>query len=195
MKDEKYVFFEDVKEKSITARSSKKRPRHSGCRLPQYTAKEMREMSGPTYTLNLKKAMLYADFKALPESLQKEYIKNIIDKYHVGPTAIAELMGASPGTLGVYLNERGFSFKRGFRPLKEDLARFRADYGIDANAPTKKITLENISFCFSGAFDPTTFVKQLKQFIPERQDLRVFVVVEVVEPEPSATCELQNALP
>lgn len=128
MKDEKYVFFEDVKEKSITARSSKKRPRHSGCRLPQYTAKEMREMSGPTYTLNLKKAIPYAEFKALPEDLQKEYIKNIVDRYRVGPTAIAELMGASPGTLGVYLNERGFSFKRGFRPAKEDLARFREDY-------------------------------------------------------------------
>lgn len=185
MKDEKYVFFEDVKEKSITARSSKKRPRHSGCRLPQYTAKEMREMSGPTYTLNLKKAIPYAEFKALPEDLQKEYIKNIVDRYRVGPTAIAELMGASPGTLGVYLNERGFSFKRGFRPAKEDLARFREDYGI--SAPTKKITLERVSFCFSGPFDPSAFVKQLKLFIPEGQAVRVSVVAEVADSETSAT--------
>lgn len=55
MRDEEYLFKEDVREKAITARSAKKRPRHSGCSLPQYTAKEMREMSGPTYTLNLKK--------------------------------------------------------------------------------------------------------------------------------------------
>ena len=93
MRDEEYLFKEDVREKAITARSAKKRPRHSGCRLPQYTAKEMREMSGPTYTLNLKKRITYAEFKALPEGLQKSYVQNIIDKYRVGPSALAELMG------------------------------------------------------------------------------------------------------
>ena len=187
MKDEKYVFFEDVKEKAITARSSKKRPRRSGCHLPQYTAKEMREMSGPTYTVNLKRRITYTEFKALPESLQKDYVQNIIDKYGVGPSALAELMDANAGAVGVYLSKRGFSFKRGFQPKKEDLERFREDYGISANAPTKKITLENFSFCFSGAFNAASFVKQIKAFVPEGQLLRVSVAVEVVEPEPSAT--------
>lgn len=186
MKDEKYVFFEDVKEKAITARSSKKRPRRSGCRLPQYTAKEMREMSGPTYTINLKRRISYTEFKALPESLQKDYVQNIVDKYGVGPSALAELMGANAGAVGVYLSKRGFSFKRGFQPKKEDLERFREDYGISANAPTKKITLENFSFCFSGAFNAAGFVKQIKAFVPEGQLLRVSVAVEVVEPELSA---------
>ena len=41
-------------------------------------------MSGPTYTLNLKKRITYAEFKALPEGLQKSYVQNIIDKYRVG---------------------------------------------------------------------------------------------------------------
>ena len=187
MKDEKYVFFEDVKEKAITARSSRKRPRRSGCRLPQYTAKEMREMSGPTYTINLKRRITYTEFKALPESLQKSYVQNIVDKYRIGPSALAELMGANAGAVGMYLSKRGFSFKRGFQPKKEDLERFREDYGISANAPTKKITLENFSFCFSGAFNAAGFVKQIKAFVPEGQLLRVSVAVEVVEPEPSAT--------
>lgn len=187
VKDEKYVFFEDVKEKAITARSSKKRPRRSGCRLPQYTAKEMREMSGPTYTINLKRRITYTEFKALPESLQKDYVQNIVDKYGVGPSALAELMGANAGAVGVYLSKRGFSFKRGFQPKKEDLERFREDYGISANAPTKKTTLENFSFCFSGAFNAASFIKQIKAFVPEGQLLRVSVAVEVAEPEPSAT--------
>ena len=51
----------------------------------------------------------------------------------------------------------------------------------------KKITLENFSFCFSGAFNAASFVKQIKAFVPEGQLLRVSVAVEVVEPEPSAT--------
>lgn len=95
-------------------------------------------MSGPTYTLNLKKRITYAEFKALPEGLQKSYVQNIIDKYHVGPSALAELMGANAGAVGVYLSKRGFSFKRGFQPTKDDLERFREDYGISTNAPTKK---------------------------------------------------------
>lgn len=185
MNDERHVFFEDVKEKAITARSSKKRPRRSGCQLPQYTAKEMREMSGPTYTVNLKKAIPYAEFKALPEDLQKEYVKNIFTKYSVGMSALAELMDVPVSTCTTRVHKLGFSFPRGFKPNRDDLARFREDYGIDA--PTKKITLENVSFCFSGAFDPSAFVKQLKLFVPEGQALRVSVVVEVVGDEPSAT--------
>jgi hypothetical protein len=51
----------------------------------------------------------------------------------------------------------------------------------------KKITLENFSFCFSGAFNAASFVKQIKAFVPEGQLLRVSIAVEVVEPEPSAT--------
>ncbi len=63
-------------------------------------------------------------------------MQNIIDKYHVGPSALAELMGASAGAVGVYLSKRGFSFKRGFRPAKDDLEIPRT--GISTNAPTKK---------------------------------------------------------
>ena len=84
-------------------------------------------MSGPTYTLNLKKHITYAEFKTLPEGLQ-----NIIDKYRVGPCR-------------AYGRER----RRGRRlPEQERLflqARFsayegrpREDYGISTNAPTKK---------------------------------------------------------
>ena len=45
MRDEEYLFKEDVREKAITARSAKKRVSHSGCRLPQYTAKAL-EVTG-----------------------------------------------------------------------------------------------------------------------------------------------------
>ena len=122
-------------------------------------------MSGPTYTINLKRRISYTEFKALPESLQKDYAQNIVDKYGVGPSALAELMGANAGAVGVYLSKRGFSFKRGFQPKKEDLERFREDYGISANAPTKKITLENFSI---PSFTPrtiTTCVSRMKAAI------------------------------
>ena len=81
MRDEEYLFKEDVREKAITARSAKKRPRHSGCRLPQYTAKEMREMSGPTYTLNLKKTYhirrVQSTSRGLAEELRAEHYRQV----------------------------------------------------------------------------------------------------------------------
>lgn len=177
MKDERHVFFEDVREKAITARSSKKKPHRGGCRIPQYTAKEIREMSGPVHKIDLGKPIAYADFKAQPETLQKEYVKNILANYKVGMSAIAELLGVPVSTCTSRLHKLGFSFPRGFKPVREDLERFREDFGLTERiAPTKKMTLENVQLA-----------KQLRAFVPENQLCRISIAVEVVEPEPSAT--------
>lgn len=182
MKDEEYVFKEDVREKSITARSAHKRPRHSGCRLPQYTAKELRELSGPNYTINLGKPMPYKEFKALPESLQKEYVKNILAKYNVGMSALAEVFGVPVSTCTSKLHKLGFTFSQGFKPNKEDVERLRADFGL-AEAPTKKITLQTVSIGFSGIYDAGAIVRQLKGFGLDGQECRITIAVEVVRPE------------
>ena len=182
MKDEEYLFREEVKEKAITARSAHKRPRRSGCRMPQYTAKELREMNGPTYTVNLGKPIAYKEFKALSESLQKEYLKNIFAKYNVGMSAVAELFGVPVSTCASKLHKLGFTFPRGFKPNREELARFRADFGL-ADAPAKKITLRNISIGFSGVYDSRLIAQQLKGFDLEGEECRITVVVEVVRPK------------
>lgn len=182
MKDEECLFREDVREKAITARSAHKRPRRSGCRMPQYTAKELREMNGPTYTVNLGKPIAYKEFKALSESLQKEYLKDIFAKYNVGMSAVAELLGVPVSTCTSKLHKLGFTFPRGFKPNKEDLERFRADFGL-ADAPAKKIALRNISICFSGVYDSRLIAQQLKGFDLEGEECRITVVVEVVRPE------------
>lgn len=188
MKDERHVFFEDVREKAITARSSKKKPHRGGCRIPQYTAKEIREMSGPVHKIDLGKPIAYADFKAQPETLQKEYVKNILANYKVGMSAIAELLGVPVSTCTSRLHKLGFSFPRGFKPIREDLERFREDFGLTERvAPTKKMTLENVQLCFTGIFDAGQLAKQLRAFVPENQLCRISIAVEVVEPEPSAT--------
>ena len=187
MRDEEYLFKEDVREKAITARSAKKRPRHSGCRLPQYTAKEMREMSGTTYTLNLKKTYhirrVQSTSRGLAEELRAEHYRQVPRRAF--------------GSCRAYGRERRCGRRL---PEQERLflqARFSAYEGRPREIPRglwyqhecadKKITLENFSFCFSGAFNAASFVKQIKAFVPEVQLLRVSVAVEVVEPEPSAT--------
>lgn len=130
MRDEEYLFHEDIREKAITARSAHKWPSRSGCRMPKYTAKELKEMNGPTYTVNLGKPIAYKEFKALSESLQKEYLRDIFAKYDIGMSAIAELLGVPVSTCASRLHKLGFVFPRGFKPKQEDLERFRADFGL-----------------------------------------------------------------
>ena len=141
-------------------------------------------MSGPVHKIDLGKPIAYADFKAQPETLQKEYVKNILANYKVGMSAIAELLGIPVSTCTSRLHKLGFSFPRGFKPVREDLERFREDFGLTERiAPTKKMTLENVQLCFTGIFD----AGQLRAFVPENQLCRISIAVEVVEPEPSAT--------
>lgn len=77
MRDEEYLFKEDVREKAITARSAKKRPRHSGCRLPQYTAKEMREMrhAQPEKAYHLRRVQ--GPSRGLTKELRAEYHRQV----------------------------------------------------------------------------------------------------------------------
>lgn len=145
-------------------------------------------MSGPVHKIDLGKPIAYADFKAQPETLQKEYVKNILANYKVGMSAIAELLGVPVSTCTSKLHKLGFSFPRGFKPVREDLERFREDFGLTERvAPTKKMTLENVQLCFTGILDTGQLAKQLRAFVPENQLCRISIAVEVVEPEPSAT--------
>lgn len=145
-------------------------------------------MSGPVHKIDLSKPIAYTDFKAQPETLQKEYVKNILANYKVGMSAIAELLGVPVSTCTSRLHKLGFSFPRGFKPVREDLERFREDFGLTERvAPTKKMTLENVQLCFTGILDAGLLAKQLRAFVPENQLCRISIAVEVVEPEPSAT--------
>lgn len=99
MKDETYTFFEDVREKSKTARSAHARPQRGKSRFKQYTAKEVREMSGPDYSVKLGKRMTFQERKALPESLQQEYIKDILARYKIGRDGDRRRAGRAPAGL------------------------------------------------------------------------------------------------
>lgn len=141
MKDEAYVFYEDVREKSITARGARNRPNRRTLRVPNYTKKELEAMNGQAISINLNNAISYKYFKTLPESLKKEYIQNLIDKYDAGPTEIARLLGMGVKNCSAQLRNLGFKFNRGHRQSAENVKRMRADYGTlitTAEAPTKK---------------------------------------------------------
>ena len=124
MEDEKYVFFQDVREKKVTGYSARKQRSHCGkggrVKLPSdyLTKKELKNMSGECKSYRMNSPMKYQEFKAMPNDLQIAYIKAIKEKYHNPPiVAIAQMMGIERAHLSRHLKSLGFEKgERGARP-------------------------------------------------------------------------------
>lgn len=123
MEDEKYVFFQDVREKKVTGYSARKQRSHCGkggrVKLPSdyLTKKELKNMSGECKTFRLNSPMKWKEFKAMPEDLQIAYIKAIKEKYNPPIVAIAKMMEIDRANLSRCLMSLGFEKgERGHRP-------------------------------------------------------------------------------
>lgn len=131
MTDEAYIFKQDVRDKAITARSSHKvgssRRRKCSFASDRLTKKEWEKLNGPIHTVTPGEPMTWEAFKAVPDTLQTKYIEGILEKYKVGPNAIARMFGISGTYCGNYLRSLGFTFSGHATP--SETARFLRDYG------------------------------------------------------------------
>lgn len=131
MDDAEYIYKQDVKEKAITARSSHKygssRRRRCGLSSDNLTRKEWERMNGPVHTLKPDEALSWDRFRALPRSLQQDYIKHILSKFKVGPAALGRMFGVSEAYCGDYLKKQlGITFQG--RTTRQETLRFLNAY-------------------------------------------------------------------
>ena len=88
MEDEKYVFFQDVREKKVTGYSARKQRSHCGkggrVKFPSdyLTKKELKNMSGECKSYRMNSPMKWLEFRFMPRDLQIAYIKAIKEKYN-----------------------------------------------------------------------------------------------------------------
>lgn len=127
MEDEKYVFFQDVREKKVTGYSARKQRSHCGkggrVKFPSdyLTKKGVKAMSGECKSYRLNSPMSWHEFRAMPEDLQIAYIKAIKDKYNPTITAIGKMMGVERANLSKYLHSLGFEkASRGDHPWDKE---------------------------------------------------------------------------
>lgn len=105
MKDEKYAFVSDVREKKNIARSARNQRTHNGRRgrvkLPSdfLTKKELKAMNGEVESYKLNYPMTWAEFKKMPDDLKITYIKLLRKRYNVPDSQIAEMLGVHKVTL------------------------------------------------------------------------------------------------
>lgn len=97
MKDETYLFIQDVREKKNVARSARSKRTHTGKRggvkLPSdyMTEKEKKQMNGECKSYRLNSPMKWAEFKSMPDDVKIIYIKAIREKFNAPDTYIAKM--------------------------------------------------------------------------------------------------------
>ena len=80
MDDEKFVFYEDVREKKTISRGSRYKRTHAGkggrVKLPSdyLSNKELKAMNGEVKSYHLNSPMLWSEFKSMPDDIQVLYI-------------------------------------------------------------------------------------------------------------------------
>lgn len=104
MTDEKYTLIEDIRAKKSAARGAAHRKcgaKSKRCTLPSdhLTPTELKRRNSPVSTVQLNKPLTYADLKALPPTLQFEYLDHLIHRYRARRVDIQRMLGVCNGTM------------------------------------------------------------------------------------------------
>jgi DNA-binding transcriptional regulator YiaG len=132
MKDETYVFIQDLKEKKTIGRGSFNKRTHVGgsgkkkWKAELMTNKELAKMNGELKTYRLNDPMTWAEFKALPDDIKKMYIKGIREKFNCPDSVFARMMGGDPSTFLKLLKKLGLPHGAGHKNKNWDRADFEA---------------------------------------------------------------------
>lgn len=109
--DEEYELRQDIRDKSITARSARRTRTHCGksgpVKFPSdfLSAKERKAMNGEVVSYDLSKPMSWERFKAMPRDLQINYIKMLRHRFEIPDTYIAEMFGTTRRTMGIHFKD------------------------------------------------------------------------------------------
>lgn len=95
------------------ARYKKNGSKSKKCTLPsdRLTYKQWKERNGAVMSYNINKPMKWAEFKELPQDLQEEYLRNLIDKHYATGTLIAQMLGVTPSTFSRYVSTSKMNVK------------------------------------------------------------------------------------
>lgn len=132
MKDEQYVYIQDLKEKKTIGRGSfNKRTHVGGSGKKKWAAelmsnKELAKMNGELKTYRLNDPMTWAEFRALPDDIKKMYINAIRERFNPCDSAIAQMLGTDPSTFLKRLKRLGLPHGSGKLGKEWDRAGFEA---------------------------------------------------------------------
>lgn len=200
-----WLFNDEVRKKKRLSYQAKRRVKGSKskkCSLSSdnLTHKQWVERCGKIMTYSLEKPMEWREFCRLPTRVQKEYLLNLIAKYHVTASDLARMFGVTPATVSKKCKEEeiGISFSPGKRMSKKERTEFerfllvndrdedcrnrdnetQEDCSQQEECIEKEngtMLLSNFNLSFSGGFDPTTLGNSLTYMIPYGQQVELTI--------------------
>lgn len=121
----------DVREKKRLAKNAfnRKNGSHSkSCSLPSdhMTDAEWKKRNGEVMSYDLKAPLNWTQFTDMPLEIQEEYLRRLVEKYHVTITCLSDLFGVKWNALDRFLkkNHPWLRFKRGAKMSAADKAGF-----------------------------------------------------------------------
>ena len=140
-------------------------------------------MNGPVHTLKPDEALSWDRFRALPKSLQQDYIKHILSRFKVGPAALGRMFGVSEAYCGDYLKKQlGITFQG--RTTRQETLRFLNAYRPERGpvcADKKNTELTRVSLTFCGGFSPEAIAARLQGLFPAGAAVSVTVDIFAAE--------------
>lgn len=117
MDDAEYVFRQEIREKKAAGRGAFYRKcgaKSKKCTLPsdRLTRKEREAMNSEVTSWSMSAFYDYVTFKSMPPDIQVEYLQSLTDKWHIGCSAISEILFKNQkNSLDGYLRYRGLDGK------------------------------------------------------------------------------------
>ncbi len=145
MKDEEYVFYQDIKEKKSIGRGAfhkKGGSKSKKCTLPSdyLTKKEREKMNGEVKTWSMSKFYTWEEFKEMHDDIQEAYVTTLLSKYNISIRTIGHVLWKkADATVFTYLKRKEWYSrlkKKGVKCSKAALNAFFA--AIDADRAVKE---------------------------------------------------------
>ena len=111
------------------------------------TKKQWIERCGKIVTIKMDSPVSWASFKELSKQTQEEYLKNLMEKYHINARSLAEMFHITPITVRRHIATQGLavSFPVGHSMNAED--RRAWELFLSGDASENEVSAENEETC------------------------------------------------
>lgn len=145
----------DCLQKKLLAQQAKYRKRGSKSKkcpmsTDHMTKKQWIERCGKIVTIKMDSPVSWASFKELSKQTQEEYLKNLMEKYHINASSLAEMFHITPITVRRHIATQGLavSFPVGHSMNAEDRRAWELFLSGDAVEQSEnEVSLENEEMC------------------------------------------------
>ena len=145
MDDITYDFVQDSIHKKQIGKSAFRKGKHRARPdINRYSKKELQAMNGELKIYDLSKAMLWAEFKQMPDDLKKEYLVKLYE--HGGTHGImGDMFGVAPDTVQNMARKLGFPKQQGRLPDREKWSQWLSGSSVTEEETPEQITDQILS--------------------------------------------------